>query len=161
MGCLGWDGVALASARQQVGQQADLVPEEGRQPLYPLYPLPLRLATAIQLRWEGFFWFLLLKVRTKLWSPRLPLNQVEIPCAPCGRVQPHAATGCSRLEASNPSRCPACLTLALSPLGPRCNALLTRMHVTEVHLAVMSLSVNAGERSRDTTNLLALRKLRS
>ena len=53
VGCLGWDGVALVSARRQEGQQADRVPEEGRR---PLYPLTVRLATALQLRREGFFW---------------------------------------------------------------------------------------------------------
>ena len=53
VGCLGWDGVTLASARRQVGQQADRVPEEGRR---PPYPLTLRLATALQLRREGIFW---------------------------------------------------------------------------------------------------------
>ena len=53
VGCLGWGGVALASARRQEGQQADWVPEEGRR---PLYPLTVRLATALQLRREGFFW---------------------------------------------------------------------------------------------------------
>ena len=47
VGCLGWDGVALASARRQVGQQADRVTEEGRR---PLYPLTVRLATALHAR---------------------------------------------------------------------------------------------------------------
>ena len=47
MECLGWDGVTLASARRQVGQPADRIPEEGRR---PLYPLTVRLATALHAR---------------------------------------------------------------------------------------------------------------